>query len=86
MGEINATPKRMHQGGITLLALLRCIPLPLDHRLLRHSTLQVKKWTIQRRKLQEIALIQIGNGYSGEGDEDIRSSWDVSVRFYRNFE
>jgi hypothetical protein len=32
-----------------------------------------------------MALIQIGNGYFGEDDEDIRSSWDVSVYVYRSF-
>jgi hypothetical protein len=41
---------------------------------------------MQRRDLPRIALIQIGNGYFGEGDEDIRSSWDVSICVYRSFE
>ncbi len=29
---------------------------------------------------------QIGNGYSGESDEDMCSSWDVRVCVYRKFE
>ena len=33
-----------------------------------------KEQTVQRRELQRIALIQIGNGYSGEGGEDVRLS------------
>lgn len=68
-----------------LLALLPCIPPPEPSLIETHYTIG-KRRTIQRRELQEIALIQIGNGYSGEGDEDIRSSWDVGVCIYRNFE
>jgi hypothetical protein len=78
MGETNVTPKRMHQGGITLLALPTCIPHP-GTPLIETRYTTGKKRTIQRRELPSVALIQIGNGYSGEGDEDIRSSWDVSV-------
>ena len=85
MGETNVTPKRMHRGGITLLALPACIPLPRTPLIETHYTTD-KKRTIQRRELPRVALIQIGNGYSGEGDEDIRSSWDVRVYVYRHFE
>jgi hypothetical protein len=83
MGETNITPKRMHQGGITLLTLRRVSPSP-EHYPLRHIT--DKKRTIRQRKLPRIALIQIGNGYSGKGDKDIRSSWDVKVCVHRHFE
>jgi hypothetical protein len=85
MGETNVTPKRMHPGGMTLLTLPRCIPLPEALLIEAHDTTD-KKRGIQRRGLRRTALIQIGNGYSGEGDEDIRSSWDVKVCVYRNFE
>jgi hypothetical protein len=85
MGETNVTPKRMHQGGITLLALPTCIPLLKTPLIETHYTAD-KKRTMQRRELSRIALIQIGNGYSGEGDEDIRSSWDVRVCVYRHLE
>jgi hypothetical protein len=85
MGRTNVTPKRMHQGGITLLALPPCIPLPRTPLIETQYTTD-KKRTILRRELAKIALIQIGNGYSGEGDEDIRSSWDVRVYIYRHFE
>ncbi len=78
MGETNVTPKRMHRGGITLLALPACIPHP-GTPLIETGYTTGKKRTLQRRELPRVALIQIGNGYSGEGDEDIRSSWDVSV-------
>jgi hypothetical protein len=78
MGETNATPKRMHQGGISPLALLPCVPSP-KAPLIETPYTTDKKRTIQRHELQKIALIQIGIGYSGEGDEDIRSSWDASV-------
>jgi hypothetical protein len=44
-----------------------------------------KKRTIQQRELLKIVLIQIENGYSGEGDKDIRSSWDVRGCVYHNF-
>ncbi len=73
----------MHQGGITPLTLRRVSPSP-EHRPLRHIT--DKKRTIQRYELPRIALIQIGNGYSEEGDEDIRSSWNVRVCVCRSFE
>jgi hypothetical protein len=73
MGETNVTPKRMHQGSITLLALPQCILLPRTPLIETHYTTD-KKRTIERRELPRTALIQIGNGYSGEGDEDIRSS------------
>jgi hypothetical protein len=76
MGETNITTKRMHQGGITLLALQMCIPLRRIPLIEIQNTTD-KKRTIQRRKLPKIMLIQIENGYSGEGDKDIRSSWDV---------
>jgi hypothetical protein len=85
MGETNVTPKRMHRGGITLLALPACIPHP-GTPLIETRYATDKKRTIQRRELPRVALIQIGNGYSGEGDEDIRSSWDVRVYVYRHFE
>ena len=64
MGETNVTPKKMRQGGITLLTLRRVSFSP-EHRPLRHIT--DKKRTIRQRKLPKIALIQIENGYSGEG-------------------
>ena len=85
MGETNVTPKRMHQVGRTLLALLPRIRLPKTPLIETHYPTDKKK-AVQGRKLPRIALIQIENGYSGEGDEDIRSSWDVSVCFYRSFE
>ena len=120
MGKTNVTPKRMHQGGITLLALAACIPHPKAPLIETHDTTDKKK-TVQWRELPRVALIkaprpkgrgfpamwfhhivpldpvlkdgacgalsgQIGNGYSGEGDEDIRSSWDVSVYVHRHFE
>jgi hypothetical protein len=85
MGETKVTPKRMHRGGITPLALPPRIPPPKAPLIETHCTTD-KKRTIQRRELPKIALIQIENGYSGEGDEDIRSSWDVRVCAYRNFE
>lgn len=85
MGETNVTPKRMHRGGITLLTLPVCIPHPGTPLIETRYTTD-KKRTIQRRELPRVALIQIGNGYSGEGDEDIRSSWDVRVYVYRHFE
>jgi len=85
MGETNVTPKRMHRGGITLLALPACIPHLGTPLIETHYTTD-KKRTIQRRELPRVALIQIGNGYSGEGDEDIRSSRDVRVYVYRHFE
>jgi len=85
MGEINVTPKRIHQVGTTLLPLLPRIPLPQTPLIETHSPADKKK-AVQGRKLPRIALIQIGNGYSGEGDEDIRSSWGVSACFYRSFE
>jgi len=77
MGEINVTPKRMHQGGKTLLALLPCLSLPKAPFIETHYTTN-KKPAVQRRQLSRIALVQIGNGYSGEEGEDIRSPWDVS--------
>ena len=85
MGETNVIPKRMYQGGVTLLFLPPSIPLPRSPLIETHYTTD-KKRTVQRRELPKIALIQIGNGYSGEGDEDIRSSWDVRVYVYRSFE
>jgi hypothetical protein len=85
MGKTNVTPKRMHQGGITLLALPACIPHPGTPLIERRYTTD-KKRTLQRRELPRVTLIQIGNGYTGEGDEDIRSSADVSVYVYRHFE
>jgi len=85
MGETNVTQKRMHQGGMTLLALPRGSPLPKAPLIETHNTTD-KKRAMQRCELPRTALIQIGNGYSGEGDEGIRSSCDVSVCVYRNFE
>ena len=85
MGETNVTPKRMHRGGITPLALPACIPHPGTPLIETRYTTD-KERTVQRRELPRVALIQIGNGYSGEGDEDIRSSWDVRICVYRNFE
>jgi len=84
MGETNVTPKRMHQGGITLLALQMCIPLHRAPLIKTHYTTD-KKRTIQLRELLKKVLIQIENGYSGEGDKDIRSSWDVRGCVYHNF-
>jgi hypothetical protein len=75
----------MHQGGITLLALPPCTLLPRAPLIETHHTTD-KKRTIERRELLKTALIQIRNGYYGEGDEDIRSSWGVRVFVYRNFE
>jgi hypothetical protein len=85
MGEINVTPKRMYQGGRTLLALLPCITLPKTPLIETHYPTDKKK-AVQGRELPKTALIQTGNGYSGAGDEDIRSSWDISVCVYRSFE
>jgi hypothetical protein len=85
MGETNVIPKRMHQGGITLLAPLTCIPLLRTPLIETHYTIN-KKQIMQRRDLPRIALIQIGNDYSGEGDKDIRSSWDVKVCVHHHFE
>jgi len=78
MGETNVTPKRMHRGGVTLLALPACAPYPKAPLIETRYTTD-KKRTLQRRELPRVALIQIGNGYSGEGGQDIRSPWDVSV-------
>jgi hypothetical protein len=83
MGETNVTPKRMHQGGMTLLALPGGIPLP-KAPLIETQKITDKKRAAQRCELPKTALIQIRNGYSGEGGEGIRSSWDVSVCVYRN--
>ncbi len=66
MGEINVTPKRIHQVGRTLLALLPRIPLPKTPLIETHYPTDKKK-AVQGRKLPRIALIQIENGYSGEG-------------------
>jgi len=85
MGETNVTPRRIHQGGTTLLALPACIPIPRTPLIETPYTTD-KKQTMQRRELPKIALIQIGNDYSGGGDEDIRSSWDVRVCVYHHFE
>ncbi len=85
MGETKVTQKRMHQGGITLLALPACMPLRRIPLIETHDITD-KKQTVQRRELPRIALIQIGNGYSEEGGEDIRPSWDVRVCIYRHFE
>ena len=85
MGETNVTPKRINQGGVTLLSLPPSIPLPKSPLIEAHDTTE-KKRTVQRRELLKIVLIQIGNGYSGEGNEDIRLSWDVRVYVYRSFE
>jgi hypothetical protein len=84
MSETNVTSKRMHQGRRTLLPLLPCIPLPKTPLIETHYPTD-KKNAVQGRELPRIALIQIGNDYSGEGEEDIRSSWDASECFYRNF-
>ena len=75
----------MHQGGIILLAPLPCVP-PSEPSLIETRYTTDKKRTKQRRELQKIALIQIGNGYSGEDDKDVRSSLDVRICIYRNFE
>ena len=74
----------MHQGGITRLALQLCIPYPKTPLIETHYTTD-KKWTIQRRELPKIVLIRIENGYSGEGDKCIRSSWDMRGCVYHNF-
>ena len=67
------------------MALLACIPLFKSSLIETHHTTD-KRRTVRRRELGKIALIQIGNGYSGESDECIRSSWDVRVCTYHNFE
>ena len=85
MDEINVTPKRMFQGGVTLLALPPCILLPKPP-LIETPYTKDKTRAIQRRELPKIPLIQIGNGYFGEGDEeDVLSSWGVRVYVYRSF-
>ena len=76
MIETNVTPKRIHQVGRPLLALLPRIPLPKTPLIETHYPTDKKK-AVQGRELPRIALIQIGSGDSGGGDEDIRSSWDV---------
>jgi len=85
MGETNVTSKRIHQEGITPLTFPTSIFLHRIPFIQPHYTSD-KKQTVERRELPRIALIQIGNDYSGEGDEDIRSSWDVRVCVHRNFE
>ena len=75
----------MHQGGMTLLALPQNIPLPKTPLTETHNTTD-KKRAIQQGEPPRTALIQVRNGYSGEDDEGIRSSWDVSVCVYCNFE
>jgi hypothetical protein len=72
MGEINVTSKRMYQGRITALVLPAYIP-PSKVPLITHYSAG-KKQTVQRRELPEKAPIQSGNGYSGEGGEDVRLS------------
>ncbi len=67
------------------MALLPCIPLPKTPLIETHYPTDKKK-TVQARELTRIARIQIGSGYSGGGDEDIRSSWDVRICVYRSFE
>jgi hypothetical protein len=85
MSEINVTPKRTYQGRITPLSLPRRITLPkTPHTETPHPT--EKKEAVQGRELPRIALIQIGSGYSGGGDEAIRSSWDVRICVYQSFE
>jgi hypothetical protein len=85
MGKTNVTSKRMHQEGITLLALPSCITRP-GSPLIETPYTADKKRTLQQRELPKTALIQIGNGHSGEGEEDIPSSQDGRVCVYRNFE
>jgi hypothetical protein len=85
MGETNVTPKRIHQVGRTLLTLLLPIPFLKTPLIETHDSTD-KKNAAQRRELPRIALIQIGSGYSGGGGEDIRSSWDVGIGVYQNFE
>ncbi len=68
-----------------LLALPPGIPLPKAPLIETHNTTD-KKRAVQRCELPKTALIQIRNGYSGGGDESIRSSWDVSVCVYRDLE
>jgi hypothetical protein len=58
MGETNVTPKRMHQGGITLLVLPANIPLLRTPLIETHYTTD-KKQTVKRRELPRMALIQI---------------------------
>jgi hypothetical protein len=62
MGETNVTPKRMHQGGMTLLALPWGIPL-LKAPLIEIQNTIDKKRAVQWCELPRTALIQIGNGY-----------------------
>jgi hypothetical protein len=85
MGETNVTPKRMHQGEITLLPLPKCILFLKTPLIDTHYTTD-KKRTTKQHELPKIVLILIGNGYSGKVDEDIRSSWDLRVIVYRHFE
>jgi hypothetical protein len=73
MIETNVTPKRIHQVGRPLLALLPGIPLPKTPLVETHYPTDKKK-AVQGRKLPSIALIQIGSGYSRGSDEDILSS------------
>jgi len=85
MVETNVTPKRIHQVGKTLLALLPSIPLPKTPLTETHYPTDQKK-AVLGRGLRRIALIQIGSDYFGGSDEDIRSSWDVRIYVYRSFE
>jgi hypothetical protein len=64
MGETNVTPKRMHQGGRTPLALPLCIPLPKIPLIETHYTTD-KKRAVQGRELPKIALIRTGNILEG---------------------
>jgi len=73
MGGTNPTPERMRQGGMTLVSLLPCIFLPRAPLIEIHYPTD-KKRSIQQLELAKIAPIQIGNDYSKEGDENIRSS------------
>jgi len=56
-----------------LLVLPTYIPPPRIPLIDTHYSAD-KKQTAQRHELPRIALIEVGNGYSGEGGEDVRLS------------
>jgi hypothetical protein len=84
MGEINVTQKIMDQRGMTLSALPPGISL-LKSSLIETNNSTNKKRAIEQYESPRTALNQLGNGYFGEDDKGIRSSWDVSVCVYCNF-
>jgi len=66
MGETNVTPKRIHQVGGALLALLPGILLPKTLLTETHYPTDKIK-ALLGCGLPKIALTQIGSGYSGGG-------------------